>query len=257
MAYKEDILAKSEIAQLSSGRTGESLVVANIEKKLHPKKSKTTHILLPKLRPEPTSSSTTDASLKILKQIAENSANSGSISESINSIVANLENNQLFYRLKRSDDEERERDSRLRAYHEFFHKELARGLSYSPLEMQLRQKLFVLTDAINLIMQEQLSHSDAITINTVEILRLIERQPMTLQNLADSFNVSVKDVYPLVRKLFNRGFIDKVGGNFLRKLFPFIAVKQRYVTAIKDPSIHFTLTSKGYFKLNPIITIKN
>lgn len=94
-----------------------------------------------------------------------------------------------------------------------------------------------------------------LVIDRVKILRLIESNPLTVQNLADSLDVSVKDVSPIMRQLFKGGFIDRSDASFLRKIFPFIRSNRHRETDITNPDMHLTLTSKGYFKLNPVITI--
>jgi hypothetical protein len=259
MARKENLLAKPNARQIAIERTGESSVDAIIEEKLHTKRSGRAPILLPKLPLEPLSGSTTDAvsRTRFFQQLAKNSANSDINTELTNSIAASLGRIE-GYRLRRTEDEQRERDQRLRAYREAFRQDAWRIYCYPPEAQSINKKMIALIDdALAMAIQEQLSRSDTAAIESVEILRLIQRQPMTMQNIADSFKVSIEDVYPLVGKLLSRGFIDKLDGNFLRKLFPFIGANRRRVTIMTDPNTHFTLTLKGYFKLNPVITINN
>lgn len=246
MAHKEDFLAKPEALQSPNDRTRKRLIAANIEKKLYLRRSEQKHVMLPKLRPLSPSSPTTDATFEILKRLAENPENSVSISESMNSIIASLEDSQ-GYRFSPNENEERDQGVRPNSRSKFIGYLLSQGFSKKLVDA-------LINHVFELTIQEQELRSKIVVIKEEEILKLIERQPLTLQNIADSFNVPIKDVYPVVRQLFNRGFIDKLNGTILQKIFPFIGYNRRRKTWITDPNTHFTLTLKGFFKLNPIIT---
>lgn len=89
-----------------------------------------------------------------------------------------------------------------------------------------------------------------------EILTLLERQPLTIENLAESVESSIDEVGTVIIKLFEKGDIDRVESGILYKIFPDLFWNTRRQVQISNSDTHLTLTLKGYFRLHPLISIR-
>lgn len=92
---------------------------------------------------------------------------------------------------------------------------------------------------------------EALNTQEVTALKALEKRPLTTEDLVYVVNQgSPEQVRTLVRSLWQRGYIDRVTGGLLSKLFPRL---RRHADQEIDSDTPLTLTSKGHFHLHPLI----
>lgn len=108
--------------------------------------------------------------------------------------------------------------------------------------------------AMEILKLEKLDKTE-VFVDENKILLLLQKQPLTVQNIADTFDISLEEAHNVVRRLFVDGLIDKLDSSFWQKIFPFLVSRQRRASEFIDSATHFVVTLKGHFRLNPVIMI--
>jgi hypothetical protein len=108
-------------------------------------------------------------------------------------------------------------------------------------------------EELRLFLESLYRAAAAIETQAAALLRALERQPLTIENLCYALQLSADQVKALVQYLWNAGYIAQTTGSVLDKLFPRWGRRPFQVAKIDSPS-YFTLTAKGHFHLHPIVT---
>ncbi len=120
---------------------------------------------------------------------------------------------------------------------------------------ELLKKLKVGKDFIDKIFLDSLQKAVSLAdIRTISVLEALEFRPLTIENLAYRLEMPIEQSCGIVQRLWNSGYIDMTTGGILRKIFPIFKSKKP-ASQIADSAAYFTLTSKGYFHLHPVITL--
>lgn len=99
---------------------------------------------------------------------------------------------------------------------------------------------------------ELISNDDSGVKDDIQALRVLERRPLTVAHLKYALGLPTEKVHQVVKRLWNKGYIDDSTANIFRKIIP--SSKRRENLASIDQTTYFTLTSKGYFHLHPVIS---
>lgn len=87
-------------------------------------------------------------------------------------------------------------------------------------------------------------------VDEFQVLSTLERRPLTVENLAYLLGKSVDYTRDLVKRLWNRGYIDAATGGIVRRMM-LVAQFGRRTVRLSDSQTYFILTSKGHFRLHP------
>lgn len=99
-------------------------------------------------------------------------------------------------------------------------------------------------------LQQTVSAVDA---QAIEVLRSLEKRPLTVKGLVYLMGISQTQARDLVQQLCQAGYIDRTTSSILHKVFPALRNKQRTCEEF-DLETYFTLTAKGHFLLHPVLT---
>ncbi|MGK7872585.1 MAG: hypothetical protein AB4426_04525 [Xenococcaceae cyanobacterium] len=118
---------------------------------------------------------------------------------------------------------------------------------------QLLRKLKAAKDFTDIVfmdcLQKAVSRADA---RAISVLKALESRPLTIENLAYKLEMPIEQSRRIVQRLWNDGYIDTTTGGILRKILPIF--KSRKFPSKEASVDYFTLTSRGYFHLHPVIT---
>jgi hypothetical protein len=84
-----------------------------------------------------------------------------------------------------------------------------------------------------------------------KILLFLEHKALTPSDISCRLMVSEFDIKDAFVYLYRNGLIDKIESNILFKILPSLK-KRRYPDEVNSEKL-FTLTSKGYFNVHPVI----
>ena len=90
----------------------------------------------------------------------------------------------------------------------------------------------------------------------ITILSKLENKNLDIKTLSEMIQANVVEVQNIVKMLFMKGYIDTVGNSIIDYIFPYFSKKRRLNSKIIDEGMYFTITSKGYFSLKPILSFK-
>ncbi|GEM_PF-5775534 len=88
---------------------------------------------------------------------------------------------------------------------------------------------------------------------TSRVLRLLEHQLLTLEDIAHALNMPSEQAERIVQMLLKEGYIDSARSNPLGRAMAVFMPAPRPVADV-NPATQFVLTSKGFFHLNPLLT---
>ncbi|MGF1521636.1 MAG: hypothetical protein ACFBSF_04870 [Leptolyngbyaceae cyanobacterium] len=89
---------------------------------------------------------------------------------------------------------------------------------------------------------------------SIELMKELERQPATVENLAYGLDLSLSQVKGLAQRLQRNGYIGPLNGNFLNMILPLLGIYPQK-SQMLDAQTYLSLTAKGYFRLNPVIEL--
>ncbi len=86
----------------------------------------------------------------------------------------------------------------------------------------------------------------------IALLKMMDKQLRTPKELAYEIGLQLDHVQEILHSLWKQGYVEPVSGNMLYKVFP--KLRKRHSSEAFDEYTYFTLTSKGHFFLNPVIS---
>jgi GAF domain-containing protein len=86
----------------------------------------------------------------------------------------------------------------------------------------------------------------------IQILKAIKRYRLSIQDLVHTIGLSEERIKKIIQKLWVNGYIDYLSSPMIFTLFPGLR-NHYYRQQSVEPLAPLTLTSKGYFRLNPVV----
>jgi hypothetical protein len=124
-------------------------------------------------------------------------------------------------------------------------------LAAKKLLKQLKSRKFQASSTTHTFVRSLENAIAAVDQQAIDILKAIERRPVTLEDLVYVVGIPFEQAHSLVQDLWKEEYISRLQGNAFLIFFPFFD-PQRQQKPI-DAKSYLSLTSKGYFLLHPIL----